>query len=180
MSIGLRGGTDGAAATAGSSESWLICCPLWLQARHHHCVPSGSGTKLFYLYRYVFIIHLEVCESIITMSLWLSQPCNNKIYIADLCMPTRLIYNWYSLTNWGKSARNIAFYIHLHTEMQLILTFVDNRNQIFWYLNMWIWIFCFVQFQCSTSKWDILCPGLLLQEGLEQIRLFNLLPLKTD
>lgn len=35
----------------GLSEYWLVCCPPWLQARYHHCLPSGSGTELFYLYR---------------------------------------------------------------------------------------------------------------------------------
>lgn len=102
--------------STGLSEHWLVCCPPWMQARHHHCMPSGSETELFYLYRHIFIIHLEVCESIITMSLWLSQPCNSKIYIAEPLMTfvwqhtscttrTLIVGN----TNYGKHAKTAHF-----------------------------------------------------------------------
>lgn len=75
----------------GLSEYALVCCPPWLRARHHHHMPSGSETELFYLYSCI-IIHLEVHENKITLSLWLSQPCSTKIYNTnsvknDLCAP---------------------------------------------------------------------------------------------
>lgn len=89
VEVGWMGG-GGATVSVGSiglSEYWLVCCPPWLQARYDRSVPSGSQTGLFYLYRpaffSLFIIHREVCESIITASLWLSQPCYDTICIAD-------------------------------------------------------------------------------------------------
>ena len=38
----------------GLSEYWRVCHPPWLRARYHRGTPSGSGTKLFYLYRCIF------------------------------------------------------------------------------------------------------------------------------
>lgn len=37
---------------------------------------------------FLFIIHREACESVITVSLWLSQPCCGTIYMADLLKTT--------------------------------------------------------------------------------------------
>lgn len=87
VEVGWGGGATVSVESIGLSEYWLVCCPPWLQARYDRSVPSGSQTGLFYLYRppffFLFIIHREVCESIITASLWLSQPCYDTICIAD-------------------------------------------------------------------------------------------------
>lgn len=52
IEVGRMGATP-SMESIGLSNSWRVCCPPWLEARHHRWMPSGLQTKLFYLYHRV-------------------------------------------------------------------------------------------------------------------------------
>lgn len=82
----------------GGVQNLLVCQNTGSSAVHLECRPDiitvchlaprqdcfTSIASLFFL----FIIHREVCESVITVSLWLSQPCYGTICMADLLKTT--------------------------------------------------------------------------------------------
>lgn len=68
----------------GLSEYWLVCCPPWLQARYHHCLPSGSGTELFYLYRRFYHSSRGVWEHNYSVIMVVTTLLRHNLY----CWPT--------------------------------------------------------------------------------------------
>lgn len=89
-SVGAAGGFQNLSAcqNTGSSAVHLDCRPDIITVCHlaprQDCFTSAAPVFSLSL----FIIHREVCESVITASLWLSQPCYAAICMADLLKTT--------------------------------------------------------------------------------------------
>lgn len=145
----------------GLSEYWLVCCPPWLQARHHHCVPSGSwGRTILPLSQHFYHSSRGVWEHNYSVIMAVTTLQQQNLYRwptkNDLCMPQQRASSTteYS-TSWIQGMFDFIFAWKMtNYENSCCLIFYQQTNQL---INWHCSSVC--KHESATLYYQTLCSG---------------------